>query len=359
MRAKVHINLRRVVDSSYDIIIGTPLSDAVKEINRDYPHSSKFVITDSNVGKLYGRKLRSAIKQPARHLLIVPSGEKSKNRKTKELLEDTLIALRVKRNSVIIALGGGVIGDLAGFVAATLLRGVPYIQFPTTLLAQADSSIGGKVAIDHPWGKNLIGAFYQPTKVYIDPSTLRTLSDSEFTNGIAEVIKYAVILDETLFSYIEENNNKIKIRLPQTLHYIIQRCCELKKSVVEKDEKETGLRRVLNFGHTIGHAIESLSNYRISHGQAVAIGMVAEAKMSTTLGMLSGRVLHRLEHLITAHQLPTSIPSSMTMKKIVGATLTDKKSTGQSVHYTLLKQIGKANIDVALSHTEVLRLLKS
>ncbi len=355
--SKIHINLKRVIDDSYDIDIGMSLQEAGKDINRCYPEIKKFVITDSNVAKFYGKSFINTLRQHGNHLLVVPAGEKSKNRKIKEQLESRLLSLGVKRDSLVIALGGGVIGDLTGFVAATLLRGIPYIQVPTTLLAQVDSSIGGKVAVDHPLGKNLIGAFYQPKKVYIDPSTLATLSDAEFANGMAEVIKYAAIMDKTLFAYLEENSTKIRARNLEALHRIIKRCCELKKSVVQKDEKETGLRRILNFGHTIGHSVESLSHYRIPHGQAIAIGMICEATMSVKLGLLSEHTLQRLERLIAAYHLPTSLPKAMSVHNIIKATAHDKKAQGKEIHYTLLERIGKARIGVSLSMEHVRELL--
>jgi 3-dehydroquinate synthase len=357
MTTKVHINLKRVIDDSYDIQISMPLDEAADDIIRMYPDSSKFVITDSNVGKYYGKKFVGALRQPDGHLLILPAGEKSKHRKSKERLEDKLIKLKASRDSVIIALGGGMVGDLAGFVASTLLRGISFVQIPTTLLAQVDSSVGGKVAVDHPLGKNLIGAFYQPKKVYIDPTTLETLSDTEFSNGMAEVIKYAAILDKQLFGYLEENSTKIRARNLDALHRIIKRCCELKKSVVQRDEKETGLRRILNFGHTIGHAVELLSHYRVSHGNAVAIGMIAEARISVNMGMLSTHAFERLERLITAYHLPTSLPKTLHVNNIIVATTRDKKAKGKEVHYTLLERIGKARVGVPISTPQVHKLL--
>jgi 3-dehydroquinate synthase len=260
------------------------------------------------------------------------------------------------------------IGDLAGFVAATLLRGIPFIQIPTTLLSQVDSSIGGKVAVDHPLGKNLMGAFYQPKKVFIDVDTLKTLPVKEFRNGMAEVIKYAAILDSKLFSYLEKNNSKIinhSARGGQasrrvessTIIHLIHRCCELKKMVVEKDERETGLRRILNFGHTIGHAVESLSNYKLSHGEAVAIGMVAEAKISAALGMLDQSEVERLYNLLQLYKLPTDIPSKMDTHKIVRLTLHDKKVQQCKAQYTLLEKIGKAIVGFSVPPNIVERVL--
>ncbi|HMD14238.1 MAG TPA: 3-dehydroquinate synthase, partial [Bacteroidota bacterium] len=283
---------------SYDIQIGVSLTEAAKDILRRFPESKKFIITDSNVRRLYGRKLIRMLHQPLRHLLAVPAGEKSKSRKIKDLLENKLLQHHADRHSIIIALGGGMIGDLAGFVAATLFRGIPLIQIPTSLLAQVDSSVGGKVAIDHPLGKNLLGAFHQPRQVYIDVSVLKTLPDREFRSGLAEVIKYGAILDADFFKYIERNHQKILKRNHVVLTTMIQRCCELKRNVVQKDERESGLRKILNFGHTFGHAIETLSQYRLLHGEAISIGMVLEAKLSTRITNLPLADLIRLESIL-------------------------------------------------------------
>jgi len=355
MKTTVKVNLKRFIDDSYDVVIGTSLKQAAKDIASLKLGSKYFLITDTHVARLYGRKFVQSFSGKAQ-LLIVPAGEQSKNRKTKEQLEDQLLAHKAGRDSVIIAHGGGVIGDLAGFVAATLHRGVPYIQIPTTLLAQVDSSIGGKVAVDHPLGKNLIGAFYQPKKVYIDVSTLKTLLEKEFINGMAEVIKYGAILDKNLFEYLEKNYSAILKRKEQTLFHIIKRCCELKRDVVQNDEKETGLRRILNFGHTIGHAVETLSHYRMSHGNAIAIGMIAEAKISVSLGILSKLDFTRLANLLLQYKLPITLPRTSNVVEVFNATLQDKKLRDGVVQYTLLERIGKAKVGVPLSAKEAMRL---
>ncbi|MDI6765319.1 MAG: 3-dehydroquinate synthase family protein, partial [Bacteroidota bacterium] len=242
---KLHINLKKITDNSYDIIIGTKLVFIAKELAKQNEFSKYFIITDSTVKRLYGDNFLKTLHSHKieAYLLSVPAGEKSKTRKTKELLEDKLLKLKADRNSLIIALGGGMVGDLAGFVAATLMRGVPFIQIPTTLLSQVDSSIGGKVGVDHPLGKNLIGAFYQPKKVFIDVNTLNTLPSREFRNGMAEVIKYGAILDRNLFSLLEQNHSKITLHSARggqasrrvessTILHLIHRCCQLKKEIV-------------------------------------------------------------------------------------------------------------------------------
>jgi 3-dehydroquinate synthase len=356
--ATVKVNLKQIIDNSYDIVIGTSLNEATKNMASLKLGSKYFVITDTNVAKLYGKMLVQTLSQYTSNskLLSIPAGERSKNRKVKEQLENQLLSLKAGRDSVIIALGGGMIGDLAGFVAATLHRGVPYVQIPTTLLAQVDSSIGGKVAVDHPFGKNLIGAFYQPKKVYIDVSTLKTLSNAEFSNGMAEVIKYGAILDRKLFEYVEQHCKEILKRKTEVLVKIIKRCCELKRDVIQKDEKEIGLRRILNFGHTIGHAIEVLSHYKISHGKAVAIGMSAEARISASYGLIGKTSVIRLENLLKSFSLPTELPPNTNLKTLFQATMQDKKVRDGIVHYTLLEHIGKAKVGVPLSVSEAMKL---
>ena len=361
MPSLIHIEAGPETGNSYDLHIGIGLERIGRVIMKKYPRELKFVITDANVQKLYVKRLIVAmlgVETPAQ-IVTVPAGELSKNRTMKERIEDELISLGAARDSLIIALGGGMIGDLAGFVASTLYRGIPYIQIPTSLIAQVDSSIGGKVAVDHPAGKNLIGAFYQPTAVYIDPAMLKTLPLREFRNGMAEVIKYAAILDARLFDFLENNRPAILNRVPSTLIKIVKRCCELKKNVVEQDPKEHDFRRILNFGHTIGHAVESLSRYRIAHGEAVAIGMAAEATLSASKGLLPKGECRRLFGLLEAYGLPTRIPEKMDRSALMSATLRDKKMKAGNVHYTLLERIGKARVGVIVSTGDARQLLDS
>ncbi|MBI5021180.1 MAG: 3-dehydroquinate synthase [Ignavibacteriales bacterium] len=359
MAKNIRVKLLKSADNSYVIIIGTKLASVAKELAARNQFSKYFIITDSNVKLLYGNEFLKAIQyhDVESFIISVPAGEKSKSRETKEQLEDKLLRHNPDRNSLIIALGGGVIGDLAGFVASTLLRGISFIQIPTTLLSQVDSSVGGKVAIDHPLGKNLIGTFYHPKKVYIDVEALKTLPMRQFRSGMAEVIKYAAILDRNLFSFLQENHENIIHLKQSSLIHLISRCCELKKMIVEKDERETGLRRILNFGHTIGHAVEYLSNYSLSHGEAVAIGMAAEAKFSASLGLLKSSAVARIQNLIRMYGLPTSIPPKMDRNKIVQLTCHDKKVENGNVRYTLLKNIGKGIVDLTVPNNIVFQVL--
>jgi 3-dehydroquinate synthase len=360
MLKKIKVDIPTSQKKSYDMVVGISLEDAASDIARLYPNSTCFIITDSNVYELYGKRfekwlIKCGIKA---HAINFKAGEKSKTRQTKEYLEDCILKLGVKRDSIIIALGGGVVGDIAGFTAATIQRGIPFIQIPTTLLAQVDSSVGGKVAVNHPLGKNLIGVFYQPKQVYIDPSTLSTLSDSEYQNGLAEVVKYGVVLDENFFCYLERNWINVIRRDIKTLTYIIERCCSLKAEVVKRDELETSYRRILNFGHTIGHAIELLSKFKVGHGSAVSIGMMIEGRIAERVGILSRNSVHQITALLLLFGLPIRVPNDLKISDILKATQQDKKAVGSKINYTLLSRIGNGVINVALSNQDVKRALE-
>jgi len=238
-------------------------------------------------------------------------------------------------------LGGGVVGDIAGYVAASYTRGLPYVQIPTTLVACVDSSIGGKTAVDTAHGKNLIGAFHQPWAVYIDVNTLLTLNEKEIREGLAEVIKYGVIKDDKLFSFLEENMHLIFSYDKEALTHIIKIGCEIKGQVVEEDEKESNLRKILNFGHTIGHAVENLSDYRISHGEAISIGMVAEGKLAVEMGLWNEEELSKLIKLFNEAALPIEIPEYMDAKEIIDTMKLDKKSRSGQIEMVLPKRIGE------------------
>ncbi len=300
------------------------------------------VVSNPTVAALYGPAVRESLEAAGFTVATVeiPDGEEYKNSATLNQLYDDLLAAGIDRSSFIVALGGGVVGDVAGYAAATWLRGIPFVQVPTTLLAQVDSSVGGKTGIDHPKGKNLIGAFYQPRLVLIDVDTLATLDQRQFRAGIAEVIKYGVAVDRPFFEFIESHCAEILAMDPDVLIEIIHRSCRLKAQVVELDEKEAGLRAVLNYGHTLGHAFESLSGYRgLVHGEAVAIGMVLAARVSLAEGFCGREELSRISALIARCGLPVEIPhfDRQQLLKIVAA---DKKSKGGSISFICNKGIG-------------------
>ncbi len=303
------------------------------------------VITDANVARHYAKTALKSLSASgfAPVLITVPAGEKSKRIAVVEKCYDQLAAHRLERKSFIVALGGGVVGDLAGFVAATYLRGIPFVQVPTTLLAQVDSSVGGKTGVNLAAGKNLVGAFYQPQLVLCDLDTLKTLPEREFVSGLAEVIKYGVIYDAILFAQLERNLPNLLQREAATLALTIARCCEIKADVVGQDETESGLRAILNFGHTIGHAIENSSGYgKFLHGEAISIGQVAAAKLSHSLLGLPASAVERLAKLLAAAGLPVKIKlSAARRKKLFAAMLLDKKVSAGEVKFVLAEKIGK------------------
>jgi 3-dehydroquinate synthase len=302
------------------------------------------IITDTNVGRRFAKAAFNSLATTgfSPSLIVVPAGETAKSLKTVQTCYDLLAAHRLERKSFIIALGGGVVGDLAGFVAATYLRGLAFVQVPTTLLAQVDSSVGGKVGVNLMAGKNLVGAFYQPRLVLCDLDTLRTLPEREFHAGLAEVIKYGIIYDARLFAQLERDLPKLLWREPKTLAAVIARCCEIKAEVVGQDETENGLRAILNFGHTIGHAIENISGYgKFLHGEAISIGQVATAKLSAGLTGLSEDEVGRIRDLFKRAGLPVGIKlSTPRRRKLFAAMRLDKKVSGGEIKFVLARKIG-------------------
>ena len=291
-------------------------------------------------------------------MLSFKAGEQSKGLSTfTELLQKTH-NLGLDRNSAIIALGGGVVGDIAGFVAAAYMRGIAYIQVPTSLLAMVDSSIGGKVAVDLPTGKNIVGAFYQPKKVYIDVSLLENLPKKELINGLSEIIKHAIIRDAELFKEIRNNLGKIMEKDQQALIKIVKRNCEIKAEIVEKDEKEAGLRKLVNYGHTVGHALETLTHYKkYSHGEAIAIGMAVAGSISNKIGMLSKEELVSQNSLLRKAGLPIKVPN-MPLNKIISELKKDKKTVGGKIEFVLLEKIGKASYGINVPNSIIEQALE-
>ncbi|MFM2082270.1 MAG: hypothetical protein RL380_961 [Verrucomicrobiota bacterium] len=303
------------------------------------------IITDTNVGKRYAKAVFNSLARAgfAPCLIVVPAGETAKSLTTVQHCYDLLAEHRLERKSFIIALGGGVVGDLAGFVAATYLRGIPFVQVPTTLLAQVDSSVGGKTGVNLKAGKNLVGAFHQPRLVLCDLDVLKTLPDREFRAGLAEVIKYGIIYDAPFFARLERDLPRLLKRQLATLAAVIARCCEIKADVVSQDETESGLRASLNFGHTIGHGLEAISNYgEYLHGEAIAIGQVAAARLSVRETDLPERDGQRITQLFQRAGLPTSVKlTGAQRKQLFAAMKLDKKVSRGEITFVLARKLGK------------------
>jgi len=330
---------------TYRVSVAVGLLDRVGPIVRERAPAYRFaVITDDQVGPRYAARVIGSFAGADARVLTVPAGEAHKTRETWARLTDTMLADGFGRDSTIVALGGGVIGDLAGFVAATFMRGVPYVQVPTTLLAMVDASVGGKTAVDTPAGKNLVGAFHQPAAVLADPETLATLPVAHLRAGLAEVIKHGVIADESYFARVVENLPRIldrrRERWLDTLTPLIARSIEIKADVVNRDEREAGLRKTLNFGHTLGHAIEFCCSYEILHGEAVAAGMVLETDLAERADVAEHGTLERVRHAVTAAGLPARRPTALRPRQLLAATRTDKKARRGEVEYALPTRIG-------------------
>lgn len=305
--------------------------------------SSKIaIITDSKVKRLYGGKLFWNLKKEGYDVNIFSfkDGEKSKTIQTVEHLAEQLIENNYDRSSVIIALGGGVVGDIAGFLASIYMRGIPYIQVPTTLLAMIDSSIGGKTGVNLKSGKNLIGTFHQPIETLIDPYYLNSLSSKHIKNGLAEAIKYGVIKDKNLFNFIEKNLPKILDLDKKAIEFLIKKCVKIKKEIVAKDEKEHGIRQILNYGHTFGHALEKQSNYTLLHGFAISIGMVLANRLAVQKGLLSQKDSDCIKNLLKKAGLPVYTMHKPTLQDLKK----DKKKRGNSINFILPTKIGEAKI---------------
>jgi 3-dehydroquinate synthase len=350
-------------ERSYDIQIGRGLLTAVAPLARERLAASRVVlITDSGVrqphAELVAQSLAAA--QIAVDLLEVPAGEASKSVAVAERLWNELAARKVDRKAVVVAVGGGVVGDLAGFIAATYARGLSFVQIPTTLLAQVDSSVGGKVGINLPSAKNIVGAFWQPAEVLIDLDVLATLPEREYRSGLAEVVKYGVILDAEFFGYLEAHADALVSRDPAVLEHIIARSCRLKADVVEQDERElTGVRAVLNYGHTFCHAIETVSGYgRYLHGEAVAIGMVCAARLARLMGRIDDELPLRQHALLAALGLPTEF-ENLPEGELLAAMQRDKKTEHGKLRFVLPSRLGHVELVSQIDPALVLRSLMS
>jgi len=350
-----------LAERSYPIWIGENTFTEIGRALRETAFPAKIaVITNPTVGDLYCERLVSALVQDGRQVSVIrlPDGEAYKTVATLEHIYDVLIEQRFDRYCGLLALGGGVIGDIVGFAAATYLRGIPFVQIPTTLLAQVDSSVGGKTGVNHPQGKNLIGAFYQPKHVHIDVSVLATLPDREYAAGLAEVIKYGIIWDADFFKWLEDNREFLARRSAEALIHAVMMSCQIKANVVENDEKEQGIRALLNLGHTFGHAVETLAGYGvIKHGEAVAIGMVMAARTSLKRGLCSQVELDRIVQLLTFFNLPV-VPPDFSAQDYHAVMQRDKKVKDGRVRLVLNHGIGAAELhDVDHLEQQLVELL--
>ncbi|MDD2699893.1 MAG: 3-dehydroquinate synthase [Sideroxydans sp.] len=350
-----------LAERSYPIYIDSGLLDRIELLLPKLPGKRAVIISNSIVAPIYLERVRAVLEQQGVHCesIVLPDGEQYKNAESINAIYDALLAARSERGTPLIALGGGVIGDMVGFAAATYLRGVPFIQIPTTLLSQVDSSVGGKTGINHPLGKNMIGAFYQPVLVLADTNTLDTLPDKELKAGLAEVIKYGLIRDLAFFEWLEGNIEKILTRDKSALQYAISRSCQNKAEVVGMDERESGERALLNLGHTFGHAIENGMGYGTwLHGEAVAAGTILAADLSQRMGWLTDRDVLRVRNLFTRAGLPVTSPK-LGADKYLQLMGLDKKVEGGKIRFVLLRSIGHAVMEGNVPQEMVMQTLEA
>lgn len=346
-------------DRSYPIIIG---ADIISNPNYFLPYikgTNVAIVTNETIAPIYLNLIQSTLADYDLTVITLPDGEQYKNLETLNLIFDQLLQARQSRRTTLIALGGGVIGDMTGFAAACYQRGVDFIQVPTTLLSQVDSSVGGKTGVNHALGKNMIGAFHQPNAVVIDTATLNTLPERELSAGLAEIIKYGLICDEAFYQWLQKNINRLMNRDPQALSYAIHRSCQDKVKVVEADEKESGIRAILNFGHTFGHALETHTGYGSwLHGEAVAVGMVMAADLSCREGRLAQESVDGLVALLDSVSLPTQPPSGISPERFIELMAVDKKVLEGQLRLVLLDSVGSAVITDDFSHKNLMDCLE-
>jgi 3-dehydroquinate synthase len=344
--------------SSYPIAIGSGLLVDRELLERQIPGRDLLIVTNTTVAKLYLAKLTGSFSQKRIAECILPDGEQHKTLQTAGWVFDALVANKLNRDATVLALGGGVVGDIAGFAAACYQRGVGYVQIPTTLLAQVDSSVGGKTGVNHPGGKNLIGAFYQPRAVIADTDALTSLPDRQLVSGLAEVIKYGCVWDPLLFQWLERNLPNLLARDAEALRYAVARSCEVKATVVARDERERDVRAILNFGHTFGHAIEAATAYeKYLHGEAVGLGMLIAADLSLRLGLIEAAVKERIRNILVQSGLPTEAPRIGAAKAFELMQM-DKKVLAGAVRLVLLEKLGRAIITAKYSQDALDATLK-
>ncbi len=364
---RVELGTDSSTSRNYDIEIAPgildTLGDRLATLGLDRKSRKVLLASHPAIDKHYGDRVRASLQRAGFDVatILIPAGERYKNATSLHKIYDAAFAHRLERHSTLVALGGGVIGDMAGFAAATWLRGIPFVQVPTSLLAMVDAAIGGKTGIDHPGGKNLIGAFHQPRLVWIDPDVLQTLPPREFRAAMAEVIKYGVIWDRELFELLERCDRLDRLRDLQgdLLLEVLRRCAQAKAEVVSKDEKEGNLRAILNFGHTIGHAIETVTRYRLfNHGEAVAVGSIAAGAIAVDRGFWQATEQERLHALVRKAKLPDRIPADVSIAAIQEATTADKKVSGGTVRFVLPTAIGRATSGEAIDGDTVRKILQ-
>ncbi|MBM4136026.1 MAG: 3-dehydroquinate synthase [Nitrospira sp.] len=348
-------------ERSYDIAIGFHILDSIGETIKSFGLSPRIaIVSNPTVFSLYGERVLDSVRKAGFNAITItiPDGEGYKDIQWLQHIYDELLKHKLDRSSALIALGGGVIGDITGFAASTYMRGISYIQVPTTLLAQVDSSVGGKTGVNHKLGKNMIGTFWQPRLVWVDTETLKTLPQRELLAGLAEVIKYGVIWDNELFDFLENNRNKILNLDRDAITYIIKRSCEIKAEVVSKDERESGIRSILNYGHTIGHAIETVTEYkRYLHGEAVAIGICLEARLSNMLNFIDMNQVLRIKTLIESYGMPSEIPADIDINNILTPMQLDKKAVAGELKFILPERIGAVRIHKGIKMEFIRNLL--
>ncbi|QFJ55611.1 3-dehydroquinate synthase [Pseudobutyrivibrio xylanivorans] len=354
------LNIKYDGEPCYNIYFRPDFGDLAglfkKDLNKDYDNIC--IVTDSNVARLYLAEVVSIFKGICENVcsFSFEAGEASKNLDTVSMLYEHLIHRKFTRNSLLVALGGGVVGDLTGFAASTFLRGIDFIQMPTTLLSQVDSSVGGKTGVDFNHYKNMVGAFYMPKMVYMNLGTLSSLDDNNFACGMGEVIKSALIADKDFYNWLKENYSKLSAKDFDALAYAVYSCCRIKGHVVEIDPKEKGIRAYLNFGHTLGHAIEKLCNFGIGHGQCVALGMVCASFLSKKLGNISNEEYEDIIGCMKLYNLPVSV-SELNRDEILYTSKSDKKMIGTKIKFTILKAIGEADSYVDFTDADLIEAI--
>ena len=361
---KLNVKVGSEENKSYDIIVESNFDKLSCLLSELFLSCNKLMLVfDSNTEKFFKGRLVQELKNTGKelHTFTFPAGEDNKNISTVQSLYEELINKNFERKDVILAVGGGVVGDLAGFAAATYLRGIRFAGIPTTLLAMSDSSVGGKTGVDFMAYKNMVGAFHQPSLVYMNTDSLTSLPEREYLSGVAEVIKYGYIWDKEFLSYLKENTDKIISKDEEALEYIIYNSCRIKKEVVENDPLEKGLRAILNFGHTIGHAVEKLMNFDLLHGECVALGMISAGRMAVERGLVSESELEDMKKILTEYKLFNKISLSavdFSIEDVLKATKSDKKMQGGKIKFILTKEVGKAEIYTDITNEEMIAGIK-